>query len=227
MGKTNPRSVRQERRRLENREAILHAAQAAILRKGISAVSMDDVAAEAQFSKATIYRYFRNKAELVSEILIHFIDDLDGQLQKTMKAPGSVRERLAEWIGCSLRFLAGNENLAKILLLDHSVMRLLQILVDDKHRDGSEKEMNLLRKILARHTDMNRRAEVLLREGVETGEFRPIEPRSGLRFLEAVIEGYFVQRFWTETKSTVEREIEHINDFVFRGLENRGSREKP
>ncbi len=227
MSKSDPRSVRQERRRQEYREAILHAAEAAILRKGISSVSMDDVAAEAQFSKATIYRYFRNKAELVFEILVHFIEDLESHLQEIMTASGSVQERLAAWLGCSLRFLAGNENLTRILLLDRSIMRLLQVFVDENRRKGAGTEMGFLRKILSRRAEMNRRTIDLIREGVEKGEFRPIDPRIGQRFLEAVIEGYFVQRFWTETRSSVERDIEHINDFVFRSLEYRGSGEKP
>ena len=55
------RRERELRRREGYREIILHAAERVILRKGYSALTMDDVAREAQLSKATIYKYVAGK----------------------------------------------------------------------------------------------------------------------------------------------------------------------
>ena len=93
---TDSRVAREERRRRENRETILHAAEAVIQAKGFSPSSMDDVAAEAGFSKATLYRYFKSKTELLFEILIHFFEDMETGLAAIRRRPASCRERLRE-----------------------------------------------------------------------------------------------------------------------------------
>jgi len=219
MKKNDLRAAREVQRRQENRETILHAAQTIIRRKGFSAVSMDDVAAEAQFSKATLYKYFRSKSELVFEILIHFLEDLDGRLRNVRDREAGVRERLRDWISCSLRFLSENENLTRVLLLDRSFMRLLQIFVGKQSRAGTDAEKKILQKIMAKRKAMLEGSRILLQEGVAAGEFRPMDVAAGVKFIEAVIEGYFVEKFWDDSKSDVERDTSLIEEFIFQGIQ--------
>ena len=219
MKKNDLRAAREVQRRQENRETILHAAQTIIRRKGFSAVSMDDVAAEAQFSKATLYKYFRSKSELVFEILIHFLEDLDGRLRNVRDREAGVRERLRDWISCSLRFLSENENLTRVLLLDRSFMRLLQIFVGKQSRAGTDAEKRFLQKIMAKRKAMLEGSRILLQEGVAGGEFRPMDVAAGVKFIEAVIEGYFVEKFWDDSKSDVERDTGLIEEFIFHGIQ--------
>ena len=220
MKKNNLRAAREVQRRQENRETILHAAQAVIRRKGFSAVSMDDVAAEAQFSKATLYRYFRGKSELIFEILIHFLEDLDVRLRNVRNQPAGARERLRDWISCSLRFLSENENLTRVFLLDRSFMRLLQIFVGKQSRAGTDAEKKFLQKIMAKRRAMLEGSRILLQEGVASGEFRPMDIDAGVMFIEAVIEGYFVEKFWAESRPNIERDTGPIEDFIFYGIQN-------
>jgi AcrR family transcriptional regulator len=220
MRKNDLRATREVQRRQENRETILHAAQTIIRRKGFSAVSMDDVAAEAQFSKATLYKYFRSKSELVFEILIHFLEDLDGRLRNVRDQAAGARERLRDWISCSLRFLSENENLTRVLLLDRSFMRLLQIFVGKQSRAGTDAEKKFLQKIMAKRKAMLEGSRILLQEGVAAGEFRPMDVAAGVKFIEAVIEGYFVEKFWDDSKPDVERDTGPIEDFIFCGIQN-------
>ena len=219
MKKNDLRAAREVQRRQENRETILHAAQTIIRRKGFSAVSMDDVAAEAQFSKATLYKYFRSKSELVFEILIHFLEDLDGRLRNVREQAAGARERLRDWIACSLRFLSENENLTRVLLLDRSFMRLLQVFVGKQSRAGTDAEKRFLQKIMAKRKAMLEGSKSLLQEGVAGGEFRPMDVAAGVKFIEAVIEGYFVEKFWDDSKSDVERDTGLIEDFIFHGIQ--------
>jgi len=220
MRKKDLRSARERQRREENRETILHAAEAVILRKGFSAASMDDVAAEAQFSKATLYRYFRSKSELVFEIMIHFLEDLDGRLRDVLNRPASARERLGEWIASSLRFLSENENLTRVFLLDRSFMRLLQIFVGKQSRSGTEEERRFLQKIKTKRKEMLEGSRILLRDGIASGEFRSMDLDAGMTFIEAVIEGYFVERFWDDRRPDIEEDAGHIQDFIQHAIEN-------
>lgn len=53
-----------------HRDKIIHAAEALFLEKGIGSTSMDNIAREADYSKATIYVYFKNKEEIISSIIL-------------------------------------------------------------------------------------------------------------------------------------------------------------
>lgn len=220
MKKNDLRAAREVQRRQENRETILHAAQAVIRRKGLSAASMDDVAAEAQFSKATLYRYFRSKSELVFEILTHFLEDLDVRLRNVRNQTAGARERLRDWISCSLRVLSENESLTRVFLLDRSFLRLLQIFVGKQTEAGTDAEKRFLHKLITKRKAMLEGSRSLLREGVASGEFRPMDLEAGVMFIEAVIEGYFVEKFWDDAKPDVERDAGRIVDFIFCGIQN-------
>ncbi len=218
MAKTDQRVEREKRRRRENRDTILGAAEAVLLRKGVSAMSMDDVAAEAEFSKATLYRYFRSKAELVFEIMAQFIEDFDERLGAVVARPAGSREKLRAWVEASLRLLSEKENMTRVFLLDRSFMRLLQIFVGPAGEPGTDVERNFLKRIRAKRADMNGLARTLLREGIASRAFRPLDLEGGVMFMEAVIEGYFVEKFWSEKAADLERDIEHINDFLWHSL---------
>jgi AcrR family transcriptional regulator len=219
MKKNDLRAAREVQRRQENRETILHAAQAVIERKGLSAASMDDVASEAQFSKATLYKYFRSKSELLFEIALHFLEDLDGRLRSVVGRPGRAEERLRGWIACSLEVLSENENLTRFFLLDRSFVRLLQVFVGRKPGAGLEAEKKFLQKIMAKRKAMHEGSRTLLREGVASGEFRPMDIEAGVVFIEAVIEGYFVEKFWDNSKPDFKRDSDSIKDFVLYGIQ--------
>ena len=53
----------------EIKDRIRQAAEALVMQYGIRSVSMDDIAANLGMSKKTIYQYFRDKEELVDEIV--------------------------------------------------------------------------------------------------------------------------------------------------------------
>ncbi len=57
-------TARREREREERRCAIIEAADEVFARKGLSAATMDEIAAAAEVSKGTLYLYFKSKDEL-------------------------------------------------------------------------------------------------------------------------------------------------------------------
>lgn len=73
-----------------HRKHIACAASALFTQKGIAAVSMDDIARAAGYSKATLYVYFKNKEEIISmlvlesmKLLYHSISEALAQQQTT------------------------------------------------------------------------------------------------------------------------------------------------
>jgi len=67
---------------LEARDRLVAAAEACIDRMGLSKTTVEDVAAEANVSRATIYRYFDNRDELM---LLALIRELDRSLDRPLE----------------------------------------------------------------------------------------------------------------------------------------------
>lgn len=60
---------RKEREKLQKRQNIINAAERVFFSKGYDTTKMEDIAAEAEFSKGTLYLYFKSKEELYLEIV--------------------------------------------------------------------------------------------------------------------------------------------------------------
>jgi len=215
------RSIREIERRRSNRETILVAAEAVICRKGMNAVSMDDVAAEAGFSKATLYKYVRSKSELVFELLIHFMEDMDARLQPIVAKPLKPEAKLHALLREVLRYQAEKENISRTFILDRSHSRIIHALADDKGNPATEAERGFLLRLQAARRAIYGRVEAFLRDGIAAGAFRPMPVESAVRFLGVVIQGYQHDKFFRDSKPDVEKDVSDIYAFILRGISSR------
>jgi len=81
------RVERRTRQRAANRGAILDAARRVATREGAIALSLRAVAAEAGYAPASVYEYFRNRAELVLALAA---EDL-GQVVRSLRESGGTQ----------------------------------------------------------------------------------------------------------------------------------------
>src|SRR5689334_6703633 len=79
-------------------KAILDAAAELLLARGLSAVSMDEVAERAAVSKATIYRWWPTKQTLALDALYHEWDTARPELPDTGSLRGDLLALLRPWI---------------------------------------------------------------------------------------------------------------------------------
>jgi AcrR family transcriptional regulator len=215
---SSPRRHREQRRRLENREAIIHAAEAVILRRGFSATSMDDVAAEADFSKATVYRYFRSKAELLFEIMTHFMDDIEERLAAIRNDRSrSAALRLGDTVAALMGYLAEKENISRVVMADRSFLRLVHLFVDDGAGEPAGAR-RFVERIKDRRAGVLKGTELLLAEGMKAGEFRSLDPAAVAVYFSAVLSGFLHERLWTEAKPDLKKDVSLISDLLLRGL---------
>ena len=61
---------RKEREKLARKTEIINAAEKIFFKKGFENSTMDDIAKEAEFTKKTLYSYFKSKEELYFEIML-------------------------------------------------------------------------------------------------------------------------------------------------------------
>lgn len=84
MGIAERKEREKERRRLD----IIDAAEEVFFSKGFEKSTMDDVAAEAELSKGTLYLYFKSKDELFLEIIYRGNNILHNLFQKAAESDG-------------------------------------------------------------------------------------------------------------------------------------------
>jgi AcrR family transcriptional regulator len=87
-----PTIKRKEREKEARREAILDAAVSLFTRKGNYDPTLDEIAAEAELSKGTIYNYFKDKHYLFAAILLRCHDRVQEHLEEVVAASQNLRE---------------------------------------------------------------------------------------------------------------------------------------
>ena len=75
-----------------HRKNIAEAAQRLFTEKGIESTSMNEIAKESGYSKATLYVYFKDKEELVGVLVLESMQKLYDYLSKTLEDTENVSE---------------------------------------------------------------------------------------------------------------------------------------
>ena len=76
-----------------HRKAISTVAEQLFMKKGIEHTSMNDIAKEAGYSKATLYVYFKNKEELVGVLVLESMQKLYDYIQMALEQSECTKER--------------------------------------------------------------------------------------------------------------------------------------
>lgn len=76
-----------------HRKNIAKAAEQLFTIKGIANTSMNDIAKEAGYSKATLYVYFKNKEELISVLVLESMQKLFDYIKQALEENDSTKER--------------------------------------------------------------------------------------------------------------------------------------
>jgi len=215
------RREREAKRREGFRELILHGAQRVILRKGYSALTMDDVAREAGLSKATVYKYVAGKGPLLFEILGHMFDDIRARCAEVAEGPGSASDKLVRLMEAVLESNDEAQQLTRALYMDKAMLKLMRVFVPALGRSGSapqdRKMLAMLREKRRQLIEMGAR---VLEDGVASGEFRRMDTSQAAAFLEAVLQGYAHVRLWEGEAPLPQASAQGLSRFIIEGIRN-------
>lgn len=93
----------------EARRRLVAAAIRCVVRAGTGRINMEDVAAEAQVSRATLYRYFASREEVLLAVLASRTDQGLAFLVAKLKEPGNARRSIVDFMLMSGELVYGNE----------------------------------------------------------------------------------------------------------------------
>ncbi len=222
MKKTDVRSEREMRRREGYRETVLQAAERVILRKGYSALTMDDVAREAQLSKATIYKYVPGKGALLCEILGHSFDSIRDRVAAIVDGPGTAAEKLGGIVQAVLQSNEDMRHFNRVLWMDKAMFKLMRVFAHPpgKASAAPTEDRKMLAMLKEKRQEMIGLGARVLEEGVASGEFRRMDTRQGSNFIEAVLQGYTHMRFWEGDAPLQPSAPERLTRFIIEGIRN-------
>jgi len=205
MKKRDLRIEREQHRREENKTYILNAAESVFAKKGFSFATMDDIAEDAQFSKATIYHYFKSKKEIFFEIMSESLDEMNSELMSIQKEKTSAAKKLKEIVRFTFDFFERKQNIYRIFLMEREFMQKFFSFIEEKQKPASSKRgleyiknYNVKKKVLV---DVLHR---ILEEGMKSGEFRKMDVTDTATAFTSLVHGFYFTRFWREKKYDLE-----------------------
>jgi len=157
----------------DTRERIMETAETLFRRLGYGKTAVADIAAELGMSPANIYRFFPSKTAIVQAMCQRCLNELEGKIWSIARSRGPAAERL-ERLQLET-FAYHKEN----LLEEEKVSDIVQVAMEESWAA-----------IMAHKEVIRNTIELILRDGIESGEFEPVDPRdTSTLFMKAYV-GY-------------------------------------
>jgi AcrR family transcriptional regulator len=190
------------RRLPEERPAqILKAALTEFGESGLAGARLDDIAKRAGLSKGTIYLYFPNKEELFREVVRHtVVSQIEESERQFGEVSTSATDALTVFMRTFWRFIRSSQ-FAPLFRLIHAEIHNHPDLAKFYAEEVVTRRHRLIASIIAR--------------GVETGEFRDVDPSTAARMLTAP---FVMHGLWCTHRECFSSVATETDDEVLDGL---------
>ncbi len=189
---------------LETSEKILQIAASLFVKKGYTATSMREIAAEAGIGKATIYYHYPDKEAIARALIKRTVYEMQGAL-KIMEAEDDPRQRIKVAVTYSVEYLLESADIISVVRREVTGSR------DVMQHEFKGFFQNYL-KLLADG----------IRTGIDQGIFRAVNPADTARVLLSMIQGTFAMVYLGGEKfQSTEAAAAAILDVFFRVIEIR------
>jgi len=162
----------------ESRAAILKAAVAEFAEHGIAGARTDAIARAAHVNKALLYYYFEDKDALYEAVLNHVFSGLRARVMPVLESELPPREKMLEYLGAYFDYIAANPRFPRVV--QGGWMRAGAKGSARMHRVAKEYFAPIFGKLVE-----------VLREGIEAGEFRAVNPMDFVPSVVGAIIFYF------------------------------------
>lgn len=171
------------------------------MKYGFDSVSMDQIAKEMSISKKTIYQYYRNKEAILEECIDHKFKEIDSKIQP----------------------IFADENKDVIQKLDELTSRVAECLKVISNMQTSSLQRSfpaLWNKINEERKKRIKGYENLLREGIESGVIKPINPAVVIELYHTALSAATSASFLYEYDLTWSQSVELVKQIIFEGIKS-------
>ncbi len=124
---------------------IIEAARERFARYGFSKVTMDEIAADVEMGKASLYYYFQTKEDLFRSVISQELNELQKNIESILKGSNSASNKLKSYVEQRMKFFQKLLNLGTLSV--HSYFDT-KSLFKKTFLDFAEVELNLIQKII-------------------------------------------------------------------------------
>ncbi|MBL7083985.1 MAG: TetR/AcrR family transcriptional regulator [Candidatus Aminicenantes bacterium] len=218
MKKKDFRAERKQHRIEENKIFILKAAEKIFAQKGFSLATMDDIAEEAQFSKATLYRYYKSKSEIFFEIIYKSFEEVLQKTKKIKKEEISAEKKLRELIYYVSSYYHKKKNISRIFIMEKSAVRKILNLNSKEQFLPLSKHPPIPAIFKAKMEEIFNIMCEIIKEGIKSGEFRNVDIRNAGFILGAMIRGFHFRGPMQDAEFSLEESTELLHSFFLYGI---------
>jgi len=162
----------------ESRAAILQAAAREFADHGVAGARTDAIAREAHVNKALLYYYFKDKETLHGAVLYDAFAGLKAAVFRVLDSELPPREKMLAYAGAYFDFIASNQIYPRLMLREMMRAR-------ERHSPQIEKVVKTyIQPIFLRVSQV-------IRDGIDRGDFRPVNPAHFVPSIVAMIVFFF------------------------------------
>ncbi len=222
-----PRLERMELQKQEIRRSIIRAAERLIVRQGFGLLTMDDLAREAQCSKATLYKYFCSKTEVVGALLFNYFERIRERLGEIRRKDLGLSDQLKSFIRESLEMHEETRSLSQALLLDEDFRKKMGVfLAEGRTARLSAEDRKMIRLMNRRIGDLTKDLTDFFQDGMNRGEFRKTDPILVVRLLSAAVNAFGHRTSGFFPYVGIDQATGFIHDMIMNGLAPRSGDRK-
>jgi AcrR family transcriptional regulator len=150
----------------DTRARIVETAETLFRRMGFAKTAVADIAAELGMSPANIYRFFSSKHAIVEAICQRCLAELESEAWAIARSPGTASQRIEQLIMATVTYHKEN------FLTERRVHDMVLVAIEHSW-DVVRAHKEVMRSVTER----------LLREGIEAGEFEPVDAHETSRLI--------------------------------------------
>ncbi|MCP2519486.1 TetR/AcrR family transcriptional regulator [Candidatus Aminicenantes bacterium AC-335-K20] len=201
------REERKQREELMKKGDILEAAKKLFAKKGFSLTTVDEIARESAFSKATIYHYFRSKGEIFMEIIRKEYEKFMEKLESIIKSEMGFEEKMKKIISHWLEAHDLNRNFISIFFSPEERQKI-QREIGKNFMNLMIEERNKYRKLIGR----------IFLDGIKKGRLKKFDVNDLITALNGIIHAYAVRKIIEKDKSDLKEKTDTIYQIFLNGI---------
>ncbi len=195
---------RKERERQRHRQDILSAALRLFAEKGFHSVSMQEIAAAAEFATGTLYNFFPSKEDLFFELLLVTGEESLGIVLPALEDPGDERYRLSLFIRLHARIVREQAAALRLYLLESRGRCLPGPRIEAKKKEIDQRIIVPLSNVIA--------------AGVRKGLFNNLDPVIAAKCLSASLETLILAAIEDLQTADLEADLKKVEAVFFKGI---------
>jgi TetR/AcrR family transcriptional regulator len=198
---------RREREKRTQRQAMLEAALLLFSEKGYHRASMQEIAERAEFAVGTLYKFFKNKADLYTSVVLEHIDEFEEEFDLAVNAHTDEVEKLKSYVRLKCEKYREKLSFVRLLIAENGGSRL------------NLTAAGLGEAVQKRYQDFLERLALIFETGMANKRFKPIAaPFQMAVALDSVVNALLL--LWVEDPEThpFPEDPNSILDIFFKGL---------